>query len=616
MSPLPKSSDAGPIRLLARAEGAMLAAASGDALGWPIEPRGNRVGGTRGLEPQLAFIDWTRREGARYAPRERLIPAGTYSDDTQLMLAAARSAGLGDEWWQHFTGLELPMWTLYELGGGGAVKRAAQSWARGVAPWAQAKPADRRKYFEAGANGVVMRILPHAIYGAEEDTFSPIADRIFANGIATHGHPRALIGALAAGYGMWKSLRWEGKVGYGDLIDQCLDEREAWSELRDLADYAPDWSERAHHTLDAEYQRIWTRTVEEMLDLLETCRGAMSRGSLARDSKVLEELGAFGPEGGAGTRTTAVAMYLASRYVARPSSGLLAAAFTRKIDADTIACVTGALLGALSGNDWLDGLAAGLQDAGYIRELAEALAVHRPVEVAREEWRPEFKRRLLDRLKGIEVGDRLPLPVFGEGHVSKIECPETRSANDIRIWWLETALGQHLAITKVTKQMPAKRAERRAPGVGNKEDAAEQQLAIGQAMDNQDSKQHQAEIWTALLVKDLDRSIRLYHDLLGLPICRRGEDFVIFHPNLLVQLDDRGGRQNRFDPIRTTPTSSFETSPIIGVLVPAKALHAAHRRVGQAGLFLSRMVNDPEGDRFRFQDEDGHIVEVRAAPHL
>lgn len=614
MSPLPNTSEASPIRLLARAEGAMLAAASGDALGWPIEPRGNRVGGTRDLEPQLAFIDWTRREGGRYAPHERRIPAGTYSDDTQLLLAVARSVGLGDEWWQHFTRLELPMWTLYELGGGGAVKRAAQSWAKGVAPWAQPKPADRRKYFEAGANGVVMRVLPHAIYSAQDDTFLPIAERIVADGVATHGHPRAHVGALAAGYSMWIALRWQGKVDYGALIEHCIDERHAWSAMPTLTAEAPDWHERAEEALGSDYPQIWAQTVEEMLGLLDTCRTAIGRGSLARDSQVLEELGAFGREGGAGTRTAAVAIYLASRYLARPSAGLLAAAFARKSDADTIACVTGALLGALSGTDWIDGLARNLQDADYIRQLAETLALRKPIDVDTTEWRPQIKRNLLERLQRLDVGERLPLPVFKDARVNRIEHPDTRSANEITTWWLDTTIGQHIAITKVKKQPADKRAEREPPAERPPKTAAEQ-LAISQATDSEDSGDNRTRTFMTLLVRDLDRSVALYRDLLGLSLSRHDPSFVIFPPNLRLERDKRSGRGHSFEPVRPAiSAASFETSPLVGVLVPNESLEAAHRRVAKAGVSLSQVVRDPEGDRFRLQDPDGHIVEVRAAP--
>jgi ADP-ribosylglycohydrolase len=87
------------------------------------------VGGTRDLEPELELHGWERREGGRHAPRVELMPQGVYSDDTQLALAVARSLQR-PEWWQHLTRVELPWWSQYELGGGGATRRAARAWAK------------------------------------------------------------------------------------------------------------------------------------------------------------------------------------------------------------------------------------------------------------------------------------------------------------------------------------------------------------------------------------------------------------------------------------------------------------------------------------------------------
>lgn len=99
-----------------RARGAFVAAAVGDALGWPMEDRGNRVGGTAKVKPMPRMVPWVRREGGRYAPHEQPIPAGGYSDDTQLLLAVARSRLRGDDWYRHLVEAELPVWLLYERG--------------------------------------------------------------------------------------------------------------------------------------------------------------------------------------------------------------------------------------------------------------------------------------------------------------------------------------------------------------------------------------------------------------------------------------------------------------------------------------------------------------------
>ena len=82
----------GPPRL-DKAEGALLALAAGDALGWPQEMPRNIQGDLR-PQAQLEFRQWTRRSGGRFQPYEEPIHPGDYSDDTP---AHARSRTLPDE---------------------------------------------------------------------------------------------------------------------------------------------------------------------------------------------------------------------------------------------------------------------------------------------------------------------------------------------------------------------------------------------------------------------------------------------------------------------------------------------------------------------------------------
>ena len=139
--------------MAAKAEGAFCAFAAGDALGWPQEIR--QRGGSRGVEtvPHIEFKKWTRRSGGQYRPFEEIIGAGEYSDDTQLMLAIARSrTTYGADWWKAFATVELPLWTLYERGGGGATKRAARAWTSGEPPWKNNRNDLVRRYFGLSSN--------------------------------------------------------------------------------------------------------------------------------------------------------------------------------------------------------------------------------------------------------------------------------------------------------------------------------------------------------------------------------------------------------------------------------------------------------------------------------
>ncbi len=581
-----------------RARAAMLSAACGDALGWPIEPRGNRVGGTANLQPSLSFIEWKRREGGGYAPFQRRVPAGAYSDDTQLTLAVARSLLHGEGWWEHLTRFELPAWTLYELGGGGAVKRAARGWAKGHPPWRVKNDADRERYFAAGGNGAAMRVLPHAILGAEDSDFQGVGERIVADCLTTHGHPRALVGALAAGYAMWAALRWRGKVRYGELIEDCLDQRRAWSRFHAGA-LISDWTKAVEAAHGSSYEDVWNLTCEEMTGLLGQCREAIGRGSLARDNDVLEDLGAFGKESGAGTRTAAVAIYLASRYVAKPTAGLLAAAFGKRSDADTIACIAGAMLGAFSGDDRVGGLVADLQDADYIRELAGSLVRHDPDVSTSSEWTSKTRSRIVASLVGLSPGGSVSLPLFGESVVTDLERPETKSSNEVMIWWLSTQLGQTLAVTRIAKTPPSP--ERQGADAGDRGRA--EQLTMEAAPKDQDGPARST--WSILFVSRLAAAVELYNGILGIPIIRSRDRSVVLEGHIVLEESSHPEPADDGD---------LKAPQVVGVFVGPDSLLPLRERLADAGYRPSEVNPGRNGERFRLRDRDGHLVEVFTSP--
>jgi ADP-ribosylglycohydrolase len=125
----------------AKYRGVILGAALGDALGWPHENRARNASGAP--RDALAFQGWVKRSGGRFQPHEEQILPGSYSDDTQLIIAVARSRILQRRWWDYFSQVELPLWTVYEKGGGGSTIRAAKSWLKG-APLGKPVPPTRR----------------------------------------------------------------------------------------------------------------------------------------------------------------------------------------------------------------------------------------------------------------------------------------------------------------------------------------------------------------------------------------------------------------------------------------------------------------------------------------
>ena len=450
-----------PVVPLAKGEGAFLALAAGDALGWPQEMRRNVRSSAGGASPRIEFRSWTRRSGGRYRPYEETIGAGEYSDDTQLTLAVARSrTNHGADWWKAFMRVELPRWTIYERGGGGATKRAAQAWLAGGPPWQSGKTDAVRRYFDAGGNGVAMRVLPHALFLAGQDEPAALVHDVVRDGAATHGHPRALVGATACAYAAWSLARRNRTLGFGELLDLLIDEQGRWEAFPDMERGGEAWFAAASRVLDEPYERLWERTVGEMRRLLEQARNGIRAGALAADRAVLDDLGCFGRFKGAGTVTAAAAAYLAARHAAQPTQGVLRAAFERGADTDTLAAVTGGLLGCLAGDEWLPAPWRDVQDAAYLRCIADQVALgpsgaeQRPVETAAA---PQSILTDLARNGGREVA-------LGEStRVQATALPDLKPLSKsitVRAWRLRTLGGQTLYVTRVEENKRSRRAGR------------------------------------------------------------------------------------------------------------------------------------------------------------
>lgn len=434
----------------AKAEGSFLALAAGDALGWPQElPR--KVRGRKGVGPPgLEFRTWTRRSGDRFRPFDEVIRAGEYSDDTQLTLAVARCrANHGEEWREAFQKVELPRWTIYERGGGGATKRAARAWIGGGAPWLSSKAQVVRRYFNAGGNGVAMRVLPHALFLAGHEDPTDLVRDVVRDGAATHGHPRALVGATTWAYAAWSLLRLNRTLGFGELLDLLIDEHEAWGAFPSAERSGKKWLGAANRVFGKCYQNVWDCTVGEMRELLEKARVGIRQGVLANDRVVLADLGCFGKFKGAGTISAAGAAYLAARHAAQPTQGVLRAAFEKGADTDTLAAMTGGLLGCLAGDEWLPTPWLNVQDADYLRHLADRVALGprgtepRPVE------QPIAPRSILADLEREGVHE----VVLGDAtRVRAMSLAKPRPASKsiaVRAWKLETSAGQTLYVTRI-----------------------------------------------------------------------------------------------------------------------------------------------------------------------
>jgi ADP-ribosylglycohydrolase/predicted enzyme related to lactoylglutathione lyase len=567
-----------------RAHGAMLGLAVGDALGWPIEDRGGRVGGTAKLQPEFRFMEWRRREGARHAPHEQIVRAGEYSDDTQLALAVARSRTLGDDWWSYFTRVELPLWTVYERGGGGATKRAAQAWLQGRAPWEDKNEAAVQSYFAAGGNGAVMRCLAHCLVWPAHD--AQARNRALdLDGLATHGHPRALLGSRLYAAAVDWALHRDEPLSYGGLIQRLLDTAAIWGSEPAL----PDWMTAAQPRNSRTWEEEWFQTLEETLRLLRISAEGLGRGAVAVDRPVLEELGAFGRSKGAGTITAAAAIFLASRYASQPQQGLLAAAFARGSDTDTIAGLTAALLGALHGPDWLGPLADQVQDARYITRLTDQVLDGLPAIKTEKAWRRTDRSDLYRWLEKAQTTNQIQLSTLGEITVTNVRDHETKSMF-VRSWEMDTEIGQKVQIKRYERGRDGQPKWRPLTPPETLPEVAEAPRA-----------------GLILQVADIGRARRFYEEVVGLVIQKATNKYVSFGW-LALEHADRTSMQGQ---LKLEPSSDGEKQ-LIRVYVGPKALERARQRVYALGLPIAEPHPRFRGYAFRCSDSDGHTVEFVA----
>lgn len=582
-----------------KAIGAFLGVAVGDALGWPQE-RGTRVRGevARPLE-RNAFRPWTRKAGGQYLLHDEGVLGGEFSDDTQLTLATARSLLGSSSWWHHFALRELPSWSVLERGGGGATKRAAKAWASGTPPWEQRKLSDVGSYFQAGGNGVAMRVMPHALRHASSSNFEQVTREVMANGVCTHGHPRALVGGLAFAFGAWRAFRQVGTLDYGGLIDTTIQGAQSWGRPPDTAAYWPTWREAADRAL-RDYDALWKSTVQEMLELLARAKEGIESGALAVDRDVLFRMGAFDKKvKGAGTIAAASALFLASRYAPDPILGVLEAAFADGADTDTVASMTGALLGALGGSDWLAGYARQVQDADYLRATARKLAASPAHDIDRGGIVAPISKRELDqfkkRLESAAQGDSLELPDGTRARITDRLASATRTkGTDAELVRLRSNDGQtfHLKIYKRGGELRG----------GAREPARTQTLG-----GERRSGTEVVRVGVRLPVADLARSRDFYGRVLGLTATSDQSEQVKYGGGLSIaargtQHAVSGAAGSRAEP---------QAHSGLTIFIETAAVDDGFANATLQGAKFVRPMTDGRGIRyFQCEDPDGNLVEV------
>lgn len=558
----------------ARLVGVFLGAALGDALGWPYENRArnssSKAGGT------LRFSDWVKRSGGRFQPHEELIPAGSYSDDTQLILAVSRAKTTSSDWWHYFATVELPLWLTYERGGGGATLRAARSWLKGIPPW-ESGPSERERYFQAGGNGAAMRIAPHILSNLGKP-FDKVAEDIVLDSVVTHGHPHAIIGALAYGFALWTAIHNSQTLEYGHLLRAVRENVGLWGVWRSVSAVWPNWLPIAN---DYGFEASWAETVDSFASQIEVATESLEAGALSLDQSTLEALGCFDKRIlGAGTVAASAAIYLASRYAAGPMEGVTAAAFARGADTDTIASMTGALLGAINGVEWLGSLGREVQDYEFIADMARSMRRAAPNEL-RYKW---VDNRYIDSiLTDLDKGRPIQMPPGFPSVAREVDLVTTNSQNlRARSWILQEPHFQTIVIKKLIR---AKR-----------ETASEKdQEAFAFKSEEPNSPSWEATFaGIGLYASDIAQSVNFYHRLLGLPVVRQTSKMIQLGEHLVL---------------RPSPNKEKGGSGTL-VYIQVSDLGNCFKVLRSAGLMPSEIEINGSRRSLTCLDPDGRTVEV------
>jgi len=427
--------------------GAMLGAAIGDALGWPNEQNSKNINKKNGSIK--TFVSWTRKGGGRYWPYEEFVDAGEYSDDTQLLIATLRSLLRGKQWSTYYRQAELPAWVNYERGGGGATKRAARKWMYNISPWDEEKNdnLEIKNYYLAGGNGVAMRIMPHTF--TNEYDVEKVMKQVVLNGMYTHGHPRALIGAMLYAYSIIKILVQDTTLGYGELIDVLLNEQIAWSRLPDVNNINV-WKQEAIKYAGYDYDLVWEECVYETIEYLKIAKIGLAQGILDIGNDTLEKLGCYNAKiNGAGNVSAVISIYLFSKFASDPTMSLIESANLKNSDTDTIASMVGGLIGSLNGQDWIPIELRMVQDFELFDFLVNQL-IDNKCDILDDS--KQYKLFSNDQLLNVAIGECTEALPFGKITLKEIRNEKAKGKDmyaKTYIW--KTQYGQTIFAKKIGK---------------------------------------------------------------------------------------------------------------------------------------------------------------------
>ena len=116
--------------------------------------------------------------------------------------------------------------------------------------------------------------------------------QVVLNGMYTHGHPRALIGAILYKMALRTMIQQHAVLTYREIIEVLIEEEKQWSELPEVSNIAI-WKCEAERYAQYDYDQIWNECVLETIDYLKIAKEALNQGILDIGHDTLQKLGCY-----------------------------------------------------------------------------------------------------------------------------------------------------------------------------------------------------------------------------------------------------------------------------------------------------------------------------------
>ena len=420
-------------------------AAYGDALGYITELTDEKgLKWRAGITRITTTIPWKRRIGGKFGVVVEL-PAGCYSDDTQLRLATCRAIrGDGKFDVEAFAKVEVPVWLSYALGAGRGSKAAAVSLTRRDVAWTNNFFDNKTaRYIDCGGNGAAMRIQPHVWAAVDLGHIETFLPAVIRNAICTHGHPRGILGAVFHALCVAHSLQHK-KVPdpneWQDFVDCFHHVPELIHQDNELNDFwLPTWEQSTGRNIKTSFSDV----ADECLKDIDLIRGMTKNVPASHYADIVKETGGMSPQyRGSGTKTAILAVALAWIYKHSPKEAIEVAVNLLGSDTDTIATMSGAIIGAA-----VDQYPPGeICDKTYIEEEASRLCAISHEQKTRSFTYPDLLKWNVSSVQSDFVGTAHGrLAVSGLGYVEPLGTAYEQKGKNGAVWqWLQLATGQQI----------------------------------------------------------------------------------------------------------------------------------------------------------------------------